>query len=272
MKNPPASRHPAFTLIELLVVIAIIAILAALLLPVLSGVKRKAHQANCKSNLKQLVYASSMYTLDRNRPVIPEDPDYPGGNWMGPLLDYHKPAVRVCPSAPLRDPLPSSSEVNKQGTADTAWVRWTSDGKTMFHGSYAYNGWLYENKRIRQDQRQFYIESDASIESPSQTPVFLDANWVDLWANATDSPAQNLYEGRPFRIGNNDMGRATIVRHGGGHPGSAPRDLQPGQTMPGAIHIAFFDGHVELVRLENLWTYHWHREWVRPNARPDPQP
>ncbi len=53
-----------FTLIELLVVVSIIAILAALLLPVLSRAKESARRVICLSQQKQLTLASMMYADD----------------------------------------------------------------------------------------------------------------------------------------------------------------------------------------------------------------
>lgn len=59
-------RPHGFTLIELLVVIAIIAILAAILMPVLNRAKARAQTAFCLNNMKQLQITYLMYVHDNN--------------------------------------------------------------------------------------------------------------------------------------------------------------------------------------------------------------
>ncbi|HEY1661772.1 MAG TPA: prepilin-type N-terminal cleavage/methylation domain-containing protein [Verrucomicrobiae bacterium] len=68
MKSNKQNIQPnGFTLIELLVVIGIIAILAALLLPVMAKAKLRAQEVNCVGNLKQWGLSATLYVDDNNQ-------------------------------------------------------------------------------------------------------------------------------------------------------------------------------------------------------------
>src|SRR6516162_8808713 len=92
--NAPGENR-AFTLIELLVVAAIIGTLAALLLPALSGAKRRVKTIVCVNNLHQIGLAVTLYADDQN------------GRW---------PAIEPLRTDPLyvNPPLPCLNEALRQ--------------------------------------------------------------------------------------------------------------------------------------------------------------
>jgi prepilin-type processing-associated H-X9-DG protein len=256
-------------LIELLVVIAIIAILAAMLLPVLAAAKLRSQQIGCINDVKQVALAAKMYVDETKQWVGPLDsnPDLSQGDWMGAMLAYYAKATNVlyCPSAPNNG---NPGGANSWGQADSAW-HWVLS-TPEYAASYAINKWLAAPPLVLGNgvnYPQYVYVKESSVLYPALTPSFMDSAWINLDPLETDAPARNLYD--PMSSSTSEgMPRVCVARHGGRPASSAPRNVGAGSPLPGSINMGFIDGHAEPAKLQNLWTYYWHLGWVPPAVRP----
>jgi prepilin-type N-terminal cleavage/methylation domain-containing protein len=261
----PSALHPAFTLIELLVVVLIIAILAALLLPALSRSKLAAQRIKCVSNLKQLNVAAVNYRSENKGRMV----DYYAGTWVITMFADFNGATNVlgCPSAPYQTAPQLAANggmgSSDNGKADAAWAKVQKE-----QASYIINGWFYtaDPGVALEGPASMQFLSETSVQQPSRTILFADGIWVDCWPDETDniSGTVNLYTGDPDDggvVGNSGIGRMMINRHGDIPASQANRQQQvtAGQAFPGAINVAIFDGHVDLMQ---LWQWNNNGQYV----------
>jgi prepilin-type N-terminal cleavage/methylation domain-containing protein/prepilin-type processing-associated H-X9-DG protein len=191
------SAGNGFTLIELLVVIAVIAILAAILLPVLAKSKESAQNITCLNNERQLELCWHLYIVDNNDYLAPNNSIAfidPGTNnsvgntgssisWLpdlnarmeinpsniinGALYQYNSQlGIYHCPSDMSTLETPSGQPINQ--------LRWRS-----YNMSQSMNGW--PNCCLQAQQVAAWIPMWIALSSikaprPSDAFVFIDEN------------------------------------------------------------------------------------------------
>jgi len=101
----PTSAVPAFTLVELMIVIAIVALLVAMLLPVISKARRAANAAKCLSNMRNMQVAHWMYVTENGGYLIQAGLSHGGVDanepvaWINTLQRYFgQNLLHRCPS------------------------------------------------------------------------------------------------------------------------------------------------------------------------------
>ncbi len=149
----------AFTLIELLVVISVIAVLMALLMPALQGVKRKVNAIRCRANLRQWGVAFSLACDDHDGRFLTNPGFYPG--WAGVVAHWPRimrpycnngDALYLCPSAARYMTFPWSGV--REGVGEPTFRPWNCEGPQI--GSYGLNesvpycyGWQDATAKLR---------------------------------------------------------------------------------------------------------------------------
>jgi prepilin-type processing-associated H-X9-DG protein/prepilin-type N-terminal cleavage/methylation domain-containing protein len=244
-----AARHlMGFTLLELLVVIAVIAILASLLMPVLSAAKRRAAQATCLNNQKQLGLGMQMYLQDnsdtypgiasRHYGYHPEDWIY----WRTDTNTYHSfeksPFLTSIPGLQkslLRCPL-DASDNNRVATV-------FGDGYGIYPFSYSFNGYGLDNGGQN-------LGMSTVVDSSSGT-----AKKYPFYEDLVRNPSQKIMlaeEPGSYGVRESEGGDAAPICDGRWIPSDYAKNATDPLTVRhgGKADVSFADGHVEPVTPE----------------------
>jgi prepilin-type N-terminal cleavage/methylation domain-containing protein/prepilin-type processing-associated H-X9-DG protein len=255
---PRISFRRGFTLSELLVVTGLVAMLAALLLPVVSKARKCAQSTACTSNLRQLGTAWMMYASEHKGRmpeyvwVTPTTPDRAWeGYWPGIVETYGvRGAGLLCASA--KEP---SDRNRGYGNATTAWSGKLAapgtavklNNETYRDGSYGYNRYLTAGSYGPDGTR---VVSSSAIRHASETPLFMDCAYADTRPvngspAAPPGPMPPDPQGKTLTAGSPEHWKFLIARHGRG------------------INVVMVDGSVHWVRLEDTYNLRWKMDWVR---------
>lgn len=241
-------RKPdGFTLIELLVVISIIALLIAILLPVLGHARRSAQVMQCLSNIRQMEIGHHTYTLDHKGELIQANLAHGGGThgshdpWYITLaVEY---GVDVAVRSPLDDsphwgPAPNGDPIPG---GDPSQRRVTSYGINNFLDSklVPYGPWGTGSVK-----GHYTMDN---LPSPSATGHFLMMAYTGSFAGADHPHIENWVAAPlPHLIANAPKAASEQVQINAADSGTST-------SFSSKANWGFMDGHAETASFEQMY-------------------